>query len=44
MFENLQKFKIILTRGEAAKLAHLFESVSLKENCMNKNYEKICIE
>ena len=33
-----------LHRGEAAKLAHLLESTSLKKKCMNKNYEKICIE
>ena len=30
-------------RGEAAKLAHLMESASLKRNYMTKNYEKIFI-
>ena len=28
-------------RGEAAKLAHLIESASLKRKYMTKNYEKI---
>ena len=31
-------------RGEAAKLAHLFESASLKKKYMTKNYGKIFIE
>ena len=30
-------------RGEAAKLAHLIESASLKRKYMTKNYEKIFI-
>ena len=31
-------------RGEAAKLAHLIESASLKRKYMTKNYEKIFIQ
>ena len=31
-------------RGEAAKLAHLLESASLKIKYTIKHYEKICIE
>ena len=33
----------ILGRGEAAKLAHLIESASLKRKYMTKNYEKLFI-
>ena len=34
---------ILVSRGEAAKLAHLIESASLKRKYMTKNYEKIFI-
>ena len=35
--------KDFANRGEAAKLAHLIESASLKRKYMTKNYEKIFI-
>ena len=35
--------KNTICRGEAAKLAHLIESASLKRKYMYKNYEKIFI-
>ena len=33
-----------MDREEAAKLAHLLQSASLKKKHINKNYEKICTE
>ena len=39
----LKNYKKISIRGEAAKLAHLIESASLKRKYMTKNYEKIFI-
>ena len=37
-------YQFPISRGEAAKLAHLLEISTLKKKYMNKNYEKICIE
>ena len=40
---NASEKTFCLFRGEAAKLAHLIESASLKRKYMTKNYEKIFI-
>ena len=49
---NVEKFEVLdqdplkklkSSRGEAAKLAHLIESASLKRKYMTKHYEKIFI-